>query len=94
MGRCRRAHFPALTFQIFAGKERAVGAADAVACPVWPQTRKLAAQVFLRAQQGFFLRGQGSQCLAKTAFAFGHAAQGGQGLQQGAIDFNGVAALA
>ena len=93
MGRCRRAHFPALTFQIFAGKERAVGGADAVACPVWPQARKLAAQVFLRAQQSFFLRGQGSQCLTETAFALGHAAQGGQGIQQRSVDFNGVAAL-
>jgi len=60
MGRGGGAHFPSLAFNILAGKEGAVGGPYAVARPVRPEAREFAAEVFLRAQQGFFLRGQGA----------------------------------
>ena len=94
MGRGCGAHFPPLAFNVLAGKEGAVGGPDAVARPIRPKARKFAAEVFLSAQQGFFLRWQGAQCLPEATFAFGHAAQGGQSLQQGIIDLKFVTPLA
>ena len=94
MGRIRRRHFAGLFFQIFAGKERAVRGADALAAPAGPQPGQLTVQIRLGPAAIVLLAGQQALGLAVAALALGETAQLGQGVQQGLIHLYGVAPFA